>query len=71
MRKTLLVLLLLSILPFFWSCEPDDDPQDIYNIGPEVITTPKHTLSSDIDTTTQGPLFQESYSIGAITGIRP
>lgn len=47
MRKTLLVLLLLSILSFFWSCEPDDDPQDIYNIGPEVITTPKHTLSSD------------------------
>jgi len=45
--KQLSILLSLIILPFLWSCEPDDGPEDINSIGPEVITAPKHTLSSD------------------------
>lgn len=45
--KQLSILLSLIILPFLLSCEPDDGPEDINSIGPEVITAPKHTLSSD------------------------
>lgn len=67
MKSLLPLFLVVLFSAFVWSCEPKKTTPEIPNIGPEILSVPKHSLSSDGDgyyysyvyNTTGGPLFPD------------